>query len=277
MARPAERTLFLGGLAAMAGAVLLAYWLLLALTPIPWRMGTFADPHTLHLALVAALLVLLVGWEARRRAGAPRADRWLVASAVLYGVMLGNHTLAILLAPGIALFVVAAEPGILLRPRFVALCAGALLGTSAALYLQLPIRAAMGAPLVYGRPDTWDGFWYVVLAEQFEKPVPYRYGGVMVEADDQDAFRRGPQHPDEDVVRAGHRVGDLGEHETRPRLLLDDRLHACLLRAAGRRSPAAPVAPPRRGARGAQSCDRRGCGPQRGRTQRLPPEASRSD
>jgi len=159
-------------------SVALGAGLLLALTPIPWRMGTFADPHTLHLALVAALLVLLVGWEARRRAGAPRADRWLVASAVLYGVMLGNHTLAILLAPGIALFVVAAEPGILLRPRFVALCAGALLGTSAALYLQLPIRAAMGAPLVYGRPDTWDGFWYVVLAEQFRGDLVDPFGDL---------------------------------------------------------------------------------------------------
>jgi hypothetical protein len=141
--------------------------LLLALTPIPWQMGAFADPHSLHVALVAALLVLLVGWEGRRRSGAPRADRWLVASAALYGAMLGNHALAILLAPGIAFFVVAVEPGILRRPRFVALCAAALLGMVAALYLQLPIRAAMGAPLVYGRPDTWDGFWYIVLAAQF--------------------------------------------------------------------------------------------------------------
>ena len=68
--------------------------------------------------------------------------------------MLGNHALTVLLAPGIALFVLAVEPGILRRPRLVALCAVALLGTAAALYLQLPIRAAMGAPLVYGRPDT---------------------------------------------------------------------------------------------------------------------------
>ena len=147
--------------------VALGAGLLLALTPIPWRMGGFADPHALHLALMAALLVLLVAWERRRRAGSPRADRWLVASAVLYGVMLGNHTLTILLAPGIAFFVVAVEPRILLRPGLVALCAGALLGTTAGLYLQLPIRAAMGAPLVYGLPSTWDGFWYIVLAEQF--------------------------------------------------------------------------------------------------------------
>jgi len=141
--------------------------LLFALTPIPWRMGGFADPHALHVALIAALLVLLVGWERRRRGGSPRADRWLVASAALYGVMLGNHTLTILLAPGIAFFVVAVEPRILLRQRLVALCAATLLGTTAALYLELPIRAAMGAPLVYGLPNTWEGFWSIVLAEQF--------------------------------------------------------------------------------------------------------------
>ena len=141
--------------------------LLLALTPIPWRMGGFADPHTLHLALMAGLLVLLVGWERSRDAGSPRADRWLVAAAALYGVMLGNHTLTILLALGIALFVLAVEPGILRRPHLVARCVGALVGTTVILYLELPIRAAMGAPLVYGHPDTWDGFWYVVLGEQF--------------------------------------------------------------------------------------------------------------
>ena len=156
----------------------LAAGLLLALTPIPWQLGAFADPHTLHLAFVAALLVLLVGWEGRRRAGTPRADRWLVASAALYGAMLGNHTLTILLAPGIAFFVVTVEPRILRRPRFVALCAGALLGTVAALYLQLPIRAAMGAQLVYGRPDTWDGFWYIVLAEQFRGDLVDPFGDL---------------------------------------------------------------------------------------------------
>jgi len=148
-------------------SVAMAAGLLLALTPISWRMGAFADPHTLHLALMAALLVLLVGWEGRRRADAPGADRWLVAAAALYGVMLGNHTLTVLLAPGIALFVLAVEPGILHRPRFAALCAGVLLATTVGLYLQLPIRAAMGAPLVYGTPNTWEGFWYVVLARQF--------------------------------------------------------------------------------------------------------------
>ena len=160
-------------------AVAVGAGLLLALTPIPWRMGAFADPHTLHVALMAGLLVLLVGWEQRRRAGAPRGDRWLVGAAALYGVMLGNHTLTILLAPGIAAYVVAVDPRIFRRPRFVALCAGALLGTTVAVYLELPIRAAMGAPLVYGHPDTWDGFWYVVLAEQFRGDLVDPFGDLV--------------------------------------------------------------------------------------------------
>ena len=140
---------------------------LLALTPIPWRVGSFADPHILHLALVAGLLGLLVGWEARVRSGRADVDRWLVGAAALYGVALGNQALTLLLAPGIALFVLAVEPRVWLRRAQLGRCILALVGVTALLYLELPIRAAMGAPLVYGHPATWDGFWYVVLAQQF--------------------------------------------------------------------------------------------------------------
>ena len=145
----------------------IAAGLLLALTPIPWRVGSFADPHMLHLALVAGLLLLLVGWEERARSGSAGADRWLVGAAALYGVALGNQALTVLLAPGIALFILAVAPGTWRRPSLVGRCALAVLGTAALLYLELPIRAAMGAPLVYGHPDTWGGFWYVVLGLQF--------------------------------------------------------------------------------------------------------------
>jgi hypothetical protein len=144
---------------------------LLALTPIPWRIGSFADPHMLHLALVAGLLGLLVGWEERVRNGRADADRWLVGAAALYGVALGNQALTLLLAPGIALFVLAVEPRVWLRRAQLGRCILALVGITALLYLELPIRAAMGAPLVYGHPATWDGFWYVVLAEQFTGAV----------------------------------------------------------------------------------------------------------
>ena len=44
----------------------------LALTPIAWAIATHAEAHTLHLALVAVLLWLLVEWDARVRS--PGAD-----------------------------------------------------------------------------------------------------------------------------------------------------------------------------------------------------------
>jgi hypothetical protein len=145
--------------------------LLLALTPLSWGMGTHADPHTFHLTLVALLLVLLVGWENRRAAGAAGADRWLLAAAGVFGIAAANHSLSLLLVPAIGLFVLAVDPRIVLRPRLWGACLAIAAGVAALLYLELPIRAAMGAPLVYGRPDTWEGFTYVLTGEQFRGDV----------------------------------------------------------------------------------------------------------
>ena len=143
----------------------------LGLTPIAWSIGTHADAHGLHLVLSALILVLLVDWERLERADGgrrPGADRRLVASAVVFGLALGNHSLVILAAPGIALFVFAVAPGILRRRRLVAACLIAIVGTVAAVYLELPLRAGpFRAPLVYGHPETFVGFWYVALGLQF--------------------------------------------------------------------------------------------------------------
>ena len=113
------------------------------------------------------VLLLLVVWGERRRSVAARTDRWLVAAAVVYGVALGNQALMLLAAPGIALYVLATEPRILRRPVFVLGCAAAVLGAAALMYLQLPLAVALDRPLIYARPGTWDGFWYIVLGEQF--------------------------------------------------------------------------------------------------------------
>lgn len=147
----------------------------LALTEVAWAIGTHADAHALHLALVAILLRLLVAWEDRvaDESGARRpADRFLVAAAVVFGLALGNHSLTLLLAPAIALYVLAVDPGSLRRPRLIAACVGALAATIVLVFLELPLRAGpFRAPMVYGRPETWDGFWYIVLAEQFRESV----------------------------------------------------------------------------------------------------------
>ena len=130
--------------------------------PAAWQLATHADPHGLHVALVALLFVLLVAWEDRR------GDRWLVAATVVFGIAVGNHSLTFFLAPGIALFLLAVEPGILARRRFVVSCTLLLLVTAGAVYMELPLRAGpFRAPLVYGRPETLDGFLYVVFGVQF--------------------------------------------------------------------------------------------------------------
>jgi hypothetical protein len=145
----------------------------LATTPVVWLNATRADPHPIHLVFVALLLLALVRWEhGRRELDQVRADRRLVLAAVIFGLAEGNHSLTLLLAPSIALYVLSVEPGILRRPLFVATCLGAALLAMVLVFLELPIRGGLiPAPLIYGRPATWDGFWYVVFAQQFQGAV----------------------------------------------------------------------------------------------------------
>jgi hypothetical protein len=159
----------------------------LALTPVVWLNATRADPHPIHLAFVALLLFTLVAWEQTHR------DRLLVLAAVLFGLAAGNHSLTLLLAPPIALYVLAVEPGIWRRWRFVGTCLLAAFGTIVLVFLELPIRGGLlPAPLIYGRPATWDGFWYIALAEQFRGSLsdplgdlPGKVGDLVTLARDQ--------------------------------------------------------------------------------------------
>jgi len=161
----------------------------LALMPTAWAMATHAETHTVHLALVAILLWLLVAWDERVRApSAPeedaagdaprhRGDRYLVAAAAVFGLALGNHSLTILLVIPVVLYVLAVDPGIWRRGRLVASCVGVLALTVVLVYLELPLRAGpFRAPLVYGTPDTWEGFKYIVLAEQFRDSLTDPFG-----------------------------------------------------------------------------------------------------
>jgi hypothetical protein len=155
----------------------------MTLTPVAWSIGTHADAHALHLALLVLLLRLLVAWESRIResgsGGGTHADRYLVAAVVVFGLGLGNHFLVLLLVPPVWLFVRAVAPAIWRRRRFVLGCAAVLGVTLVAVYLELPLRAGIvRASLVYGRPDTWGGFWYVALGEQFQGSLVDPFGDL---------------------------------------------------------------------------------------------------
>jgi 4-amino-4-deoxy-L-arabinose transferase-like glycosyltransferase len=159
----------------------------LALTPLVWQNATRADPHAIHLAFVAILLLALVRWADGRTDGLDRrtVDRRLVIAAVVFGLSAGNHSLTLLLVPPIALYVLAVEPGILRRPLFIAACVVAAVLAVALVYLELPIRGGLlPAPLVYGKPATWDGFWYIALAEQFRGSVGNVFANLPGKLDD---------------------------------------------------------------------------------------------
>lgn len=167
----------LGAPVALALAVAAGF----ALTPVVWGIGSAADVHALHIALVVFVVLGLLRWEAlvarhREHPDDPglrrRADRAIVVTAALFGVVVANHGLALLLVPAIGLYVVSVEPGVLRRPRLVVSALGVCLGVAALLYLELPLRAGpFRAPLVYGHPETWTGFWDIVLARQFQGDV----------------------------------------------------------------------------------------------------------
>jgi len=165
----------------------------LALTPFAWSIGTHADAHALLLVFVVLLLRLLVAWERRVRPETGRAygaasrsrdradggDRWLVAAALVYGLAVGTHSLILLLTPAVGLFVLAVDPTVRGRRRLLVACTAALVGAVALVYLELPVRAGvLRAPLVYGHPDTWGGFWYVALGLQFQGSLVDPFGDL---------------------------------------------------------------------------------------------------
>ncbi len=200
----------------LSGSLLIAIvtGLGVATAPIVWAIGTHADPHALHFAFVAIILWLLVRWEQGRRrdpfhdslrrddpldepvdepapadasgsgsaeasAAGRRADRLLLAAAAVVGLSVGNHSLTLLLGPPILFFVVAVEPGILRRRRFVLANIAAFAIPTILVRFEMVLRGGwFRAPFVYADPGTWTGFWYVTLGAQFHGWVTDPFGDL---------------------------------------------------------------------------------------------------
>jgi hypothetical protein len=150
--------------AAAAGIAGLAF----AFASEPWRNAVRADVHALHVLLAAIVVWLLVSWSSARAIGSPRADRWLMAAALAFGIGMANHPLIGLMAFGIGAWLLIVDPGIWRRWKLLLACAG-LLALGLSLYGYILIRAwtPPEPPLFYARPTTWDAFRYLVFAEQF--------------------------------------------------------------------------------------------------------------
>ncbi|MFL5712030.1 MAG: protein O-mannosyl-transferase family [Chloroflexota bacterium] len=135
--------------------------LCLAFTGTLWQEATFSEMNALHLVFVALLLHRALVWRDERR------DRDLLIGALLAGLCVSNHGLAITVVPIVMVFVlVDARREIAEFPWILVQAAGAF--TIGLLpYLYIPFRAMLGPDAVYGSLTTWNGFFNLISGAQF--------------------------------------------------------------------------------------------------------------
>jgi hypothetical protein len=106
---------------------------LLAAAPYFWALSLVAEVYTLHTALMAGVILLLLRWG---ESPTPLNLAWPV---LLMTLSLGNHAATVLLVPGCVWYVVSHHPRQLARPRvWLAVAAAVVVGAS--IFLELPLR-----------------------------------------------------------------------------------------------------------------------------------------
>jgi 4-amino-4-deoxy-L-arabinose transferase-like glycosyltransferase len=135
--------------------------LALAFTGTIWQEATFSEMNGLHLFIVALLIHRALVWREERR------DRDLLLGALLGGLCVSNHGLAITVVPIVVLFVlVDARREIKARPMLL-IKAGAAFVVGLLPYLYLPLRALAGPAEVYGPFLTLEGLFGHISGAQF--------------------------------------------------------------------------------------------------------------
>jgi len=145
---------------------------LLATAPYYWALSLIAEVYTLHTALMAGTILLLVRWA---EDPSPRRLAWPILLAML---SMGNHAATILLLPGYIFFVLSVHPREVLKARvWLAVVLG--LAGGAAIFLVLPLRfAALPAFNYAGHYDASGSFipvnlgnikgiWWLVTGKSF--------------------------------------------------------------------------------------------------------------
>jgi hypothetical protein len=133
----------------------------LAATGTLWEEATFSEMNSLHLLLVALLLHRALVWRDERR------TRDLLIGALLAGLCVSNHGLAITVVPVVIAFVLVDARGEVLRRPIVLVGAIGAFALGLLPYLYLPLRALAGPADVYGIFLTWNGFFAHVSGAQF--------------------------------------------------------------------------------------------------------------
>jgi hypothetical protein len=145
---------------------------LLATAPYFWAMSLVAEVYTLHTALMALIILLLLRWGEQPT---PRRLAWVTLTA---GLSLGHHAATILLAPACLWYVLTVAPRQALTLRSIAFATVALLG-GLSIYLYLPFlytfRPAFNYVGYYNAAGvfepinlhTLDGLWWLISGKVF--------------------------------------------------------------------------------------------------------------
>ena len=130
--------------------VALAAGLSFALEKNVWGTALHADPHPLTALIAASLWLMGLKW---RDTG---DRRWLWTMSLVSGLGLGGAAILVAELPAIIIFALITRPREAFAPKTAIVAA--LLGPFGvfAIYLYLPIRAMMNAPLNYWNPANLD-------------------------------------------------------------------------------------------------------------------------
>ena len=133
----------------------------LAFSSLLWSQAVIAEVYALLVLFSVLLVWLLVRWRDEKR------DRYLWLSGLTLGLALGNHLTIVFIAPA-ALVYLWPERRHWLRLRTL-LPSGLLFLLGLSVYAYLPLAARHHPPMNWGNPQTWDGFLWVVTAEQYQQ------------------------------------------------------------------------------------------------------------
>jgi hypothetical protein len=145
---------------------------LLATAPFFWALSLIAETYTLHTALMAGVILLLLRWADDPT---PRRLAWVT---LLLGLSAGNHAATVLLIPGCVWYVLTVAPRRALSPRSLIFATmGLVAGLS--VYVYLPLRYGASPAFNYaGHYDatgtfvplnlrTPEGLWWLISGQSF--------------------------------------------------------------------------------------------------------------
>lgn len=137
-----------------------------------WSLSLIAEVYTLHTALMALMMLLILRWSAY-----PSTQR-LVLVGLVTGLSMGHHAATVLLLPGAIFYVLATAPRMALRWRTMVYVVSAFaIGLS--VYLYLPLRYAANPSFNYAgfydssgvfepiNLHTIQGLWWLISGQAF--------------------------------------------------------------------------------------------------------------